>query len=202
MSDPVHHPQVLSEDWLLLREDMIYVLRRVATGLYAILARECHRRRGSLDCHVPRQAMDTRNGAQLVTLLAFVDLRKTECDIEVVEALDMAKERFSTVDSRRVEPDDLVGIQAELYRQQLLGELYIGAIKTASQSVALGHLTLRLTGGPLADRPVEAVVSRRWLCPGLRDLLPAETEVLLRKLIGGIHGYRAFEHILRFPKTA
>jgi hypothetical protein len=95
---------MLSEDRLLLREDMIYVQNPVATGLDAMVARECDRRRGSVDCHVPRQAMNAGNGAQLVTLLALVDLRKTECDIEVVEPLDMGKERFPTVDSRRVEP--------------------------------------------------------------------------------------------------
>ena len=48
--------------------------------------------------------------------------------------------------------------------------------------------TLRLTGGPLTDRPVEAVVSRRWFRGSLRDLLPTETEVFLREHIGGIQG--------------
>src|SRR5882724_8430785 len=57
-----------------------------------------------------------------------------------------------------------------------------------TSSVPCPAHTLRLTGGPLTDRPVEAVVSRRWLRGGLRDLLPADTEVLPHELIGGIQG--------------
>jgi hypothetical protein len=46
----------------------------------------------------------------------------------LAEALDVTKECFALADSRCVEADYLVGIQAELYRQQLLRKLYVGAI--------------------------------------------------------------------------
>jgi hypothetical protein len=128
MSDSVHQPQMLSQDWLLFREDLIDVSHPVARGLYAILTCEGSGCGWILNFGIPRRSIDTGHGAQLVTLLAFVDLRETECDVEVAETLDMTKERSAMVDSRLVEPDDLVGIQAELHRQQLLGELYVGTI--------------------------------------------------------------------------